>query len=167
MGPRTSEDRCSFWWIRTPFCQPGPAGGNGPRIGAVLRPERQIVNQYAGCSIRVQLSGKRSETMIQVPAVIERCAGIDIGKREIAAAVITGPADQDGEVKTRAFATTVPALEALRSGSLRRLLQRRDGKYGILRDSGQERSGNKRRDCPRVPADSEAAARRQDGFPRC
>jgi transposase len=52
--------------------------------------------------------------MIQVPAVIERCAGIDIGKREIAAAVITGPADQDGEVRTRAFATTVPALEALR-----------------------------------------------------
>jgi transposase len=52
--------------------------------------------------------------MIQIPAVIERCAGIDIGKKEIAVAVITGPADQDGEVKTRAFATTVPALEALR-----------------------------------------------------
>jgi transposase len=52
--------------------------------------------------------------MIQIPAVIERCAGIDIGKREIAVAVITGPADQDGEVRTRAFATTVPALEALR-----------------------------------------------------
>jgi transposase len=52
--------------------------------------------------------------MIQVPAVIERCAGIDIGKREIAVAVITGPADQDGEVKTKAFQTTVPALEQLR-----------------------------------------------------
>lgn len=53
--------------------------------------------------------------MIQIPAVIERCAGIDIGKREIAVAVITGPADQDGEVKTRAFRTTVPALEELRA----------------------------------------------------
>ena len=41
--------------------------------------------------------------MIQIPAVIERCAGIDIGKREIAVAVITGPADEDGELKTRAF----------------------------------------------------------------
>jgi transposase len=52
--------------------------------------------------------------MIEIPAVIERCAGIDVGKREIAVAVITGPADQEGEVKTRAFGTTVPALEQLR-----------------------------------------------------
>jgi transposase len=52
--------------------------------------------------------------MIQIPAVIERCAGIDIGKRELAVAVIAGPADQDGDVKTRTFGTTVPALEKLR-----------------------------------------------------
>jgi transposase len=52
--------------------------------------------------------------MIQVPAVIERCAGIDIGKRELAVVVIAGPADQDGEVKARTFGTTVPALEELR-----------------------------------------------------
>ena len=52
--------------------------------------------------------------MIQIPAVIERCAGIDVGKRELAVAVIAGPADQDGEVKTRIFGTTVPALEELR-----------------------------------------------------
>jgi transposase len=53
--------------------------------------------------------------MIQIPAVIERCAGIDIGKRELAVAVIVGPADQDGEVETRTFGTTVPALEELRA----------------------------------------------------
>jgi transposase len=53
--------------------------------------------------------------MIQIPAVLERCAGIDIGKRELAVAVIVGPADQDGEVKTRTFGTTVPALEELRN----------------------------------------------------
>jgi transposase len=53
--------------------------------------------------------------MIQIPAVIERCAGIDIGKRELAVAVIAGPADQDGEVKTRMFGTTVPALEELKA----------------------------------------------------
>lgn len=52
--------------------------------------------------------------MIQIPAVLERCAGIDVGKREIAVAVITGPAYQDGEVKTRGFGTTVPELEKLR-----------------------------------------------------
>jgi transposase len=52
--------------------------------------------------------------MIQIPAVLERCAGIDIGKRELAVAVIAGPADQDGEVQTRMFGTTVPALEDLR-----------------------------------------------------
>jgi transposase len=53
--------------------------------------------------------------MIQIPAVLERCAGIDIGKRELAVAVITGPADQDGEIQTRTFGTTVPALEELRA----------------------------------------------------
>ena len=58
--------------------------------------------------------------MIQIPAVIERCAGIDIGKREIAVAAITGPADQDGEVKTRLFGTTVPALEELREWLLQK-----------------------------------------------
>jgi transposase len=52
--------------------------------------------------------------MIQIPAVLERCAGIDVGKRELAVAVIVGPADQDGEVKTRTFQTTVPALDELR-----------------------------------------------------
>lgn len=52
--------------------------------------------------------------MIQIPAVRERCAGIDIGKRELAVALIVGPADQEGEVTTRAFGTTVPALEELK-----------------------------------------------------
>ncbi len=51
--------------------------------------------------------------MIEIPAVIERCAGIDVGKREVAAALMVGPADKDGEVTTRAFGTTVPELEKL------------------------------------------------------
>ena len=53
--------------------------------------------------------------MIQIPAVLERCAGIDVGKREAAVAVIKGPADQDGELQTRTYGTTVPALEELRA----------------------------------------------------
>ena len=52
--------------------------------------------------------------MIEIPAVIERCAGIDIGKRELAVALVVGPADKDGEVTTRAFGTTVPELEKLK-----------------------------------------------------
>jgi transposase len=52
--------------------------------------------------------------MIQIPAVIERCAGIDVGKREVAVAIITGPADEEGTLQTRMFGTTVPALEKLR-----------------------------------------------------
>jgi len=52
--------------------------------------------------------------MIEIPAVMERCAGIDVGKRELAVALIVGPADKDGEVTTRAFGTTVPELEELK-----------------------------------------------------
>jgi transposase len=52
--------------------------------------------------------------MIQIPAVNERCAGIDIGKRELAVSVIVGPADQEGEVHRRLVGTTVPALEELK-----------------------------------------------------
>lgn len=52
--------------------------------------------------------------MIIVPAVTERCAGIDIGKRGLAVAVLVGPADKEAEIKTRAFGTTVPALTELR-----------------------------------------------------
>jgi len=52
--------------------------------------------------------------MIQIPASIERCAGIDVGKKEVAVAIITGPADQEGELQTRAYGTTVPELEKLR-----------------------------------------------------
>jgi transposase len=52
--------------------------------------------------------------MIQIPAVVERCAGIDIGKRELAVALIAGPADGEGEVQTRSFGTTVPALQQLK-----------------------------------------------------
>lgn len=52
--------------------------------------------------------------MIEVPAVLERCAGIDIGKKMIAVAVIVGPADAEGVVEVREYGTTVPQLEELR-----------------------------------------------------
>ena len=52
--------------------------------------------------------------MITIPAVKERCAGIDVGKRGIAVAVMTGPADKEAAIQTRWLGTTVPDLEALR-----------------------------------------------------
>ncbi len=48
--------------------------------------------------------------MITIPVITERCAGIDVGKRGLAAAVALGPADKEAEIKTRWFATTMPAL---------------------------------------------------------
>ncbi len=52
--------------------------------------------------------------MIVIPAVTERCAGIDVGKRGLAVAILVGPADKEAEIKTREFGTTVPALTELR-----------------------------------------------------
>jgi hypothetical protein len=40
---------------------------------------------------RLLVSQQRSRSMIEIPAVIERCAGIDIGKRELAVALVVGP----------------------------------------------------------------------------
>lgn len=51
--------------------------------------------------------------MITIPAVRECCAGIDVGKRGLAVAVLKGPADKEAEIETRWFETTVPALENL------------------------------------------------------
>lgn len=44
----------------------------------------------------------------------ERCAGIDVGKRELAVTVMTGPAHQDPAIETRAFGTTNRNLQELR-----------------------------------------------------
>jgi transposase len=52
--------------------------------------------------------------MIQIPAMRERCAAIDVGKQELAIALITGPTDEEGKLQTRIVGTTVPALEALK-----------------------------------------------------
>lgn len=52
--------------------------------------------------------------MITVPAIRQSCAGIDVGKRELAVAIAVGPVDKEAEIHTRMFGTTVPALEQLR-----------------------------------------------------
>jgi transposase len=49
-----------------------------------------------------------------IPAVIERCAGIDVGKKFVVACVMTGPAKEEAQAETRKFGTTRPEVEALR-----------------------------------------------------
>jgi transposase len=49
-----------------------------------------------------------------IPAVIERCAGIDVGKRFLMVCVMTGPASQEGKAELRKFGTIRSQLEALR-----------------------------------------------------
>src|SRR5665213_2437237 len=58
-------------------------------------------------------SAQKGRGMITIPVITERCAGIDVGKRGLAAAVAVGPADKEAEIKTRWFGTTVPALHDL------------------------------------------------------
>jgi transposase len=49
-----------------------------------------------------------------IPAVIERCAGIDVGKKFLMVCVMTGPAQEMAVAETRKFGTIRSELEALR-----------------------------------------------------
>ena len=50
-----------------------------------------------------------------IAALIERCAGIDVGKKLIAVCVMTGPADGEARFETRSFGTTVVDLQQARA----------------------------------------------------
>jgi transposase len=49
-----------------------------------------------------------------IPAIIERCAGIDVGKTFLTVCLMTGPADGEPTLETRKFGTFHADLEALR-----------------------------------------------------
>jgi transposase len=49
-----------------------------------------------------------------IAAMIDRCAGIDIGKRSVSVCLMIGPADQDPQVELRTYGTTNVDLERLR-----------------------------------------------------
>jgi hypothetical protein len=84
--------------------------------------------------------------MIQIPAVIERCAGIDVGKKELAVAVITGPADEEGEVRTRVRNNGTGAGETPAMADRRRLYQCGHGKHRLVLDSGEKHPGRQPED---------------------
>ena len=50
-----------------------------------------------------------------IPAVREKCAGIDVGKKFIAVTVMTGAATEEPLVETRAYGTFVRDLEQMRA----------------------------------------------------
>jgi len=52
--------------------------------------------------------------MTVIPAVIERCAGIDVGKKFLAVCMMTGPASEPAKSETRRFGTVRSELELLR-----------------------------------------------------
>ena len=47
-------------------------------------------------------------------AAIERCAGIDVGKKVLAVCIMTGPLDAEARVERRRFGTNTAELESLR-----------------------------------------------------
>jgi transposase len=49
-----------------------------------------------------------------IAAIIERCAGIDVGKESLAICVMTGPADGEARSEIRSFGTTVAELKQAR-----------------------------------------------------
>jgi transposase len=58
------------------------------------------------------LLSERKVSMIS--AAIERCAGIDVGKKFLAVCVMTGPLEGEARAVKRRFGTTIAELEALR-----------------------------------------------------
>jgi len=50
-----------------------------------------------------------------IAAVVERCAGIDVGKTSISVCVMVGPADQDPQTKLCTYGTTNAELEQMRN----------------------------------------------------
>src|ERR1700692_3097041 len=75
--------------------------------GMVPRARRTIYGHHAHLPRR----WKRRTEMIQ--AVIERCAGIDVGKATLAVCVMTGAANAEPSMELRQYGTVVSELEAL------------------------------------------------------
>ena len=66
-----------------------------------------------------------------ISAVIERCAGIDVGKKFVMVCVMTGPAQGNAAVEVRRFGTVRHELE-----SLRKWLQAEDCTHVVMESTG-------------------------------
>jgi len=67
-----------------------------------------------------------------IPAVIERCAGLDVGKKFLAVCVMTGPAREEAKAEVRKVRHNPQSTGgAPQVAPVRRLYARRDGEYGV------------------------------------
>ena len=74
--------------------------------------------------------------------LIERCAGIDIGKRFLVCCVMTGAAHEEPRSETRRFDTTVPGLKRLRNWLHEEgVTDVVNGEHGIVLDSSFQSTG--------------------------
>src|SRR4051794_15978470 len=76
-----------------------------PRL-VLLKPVEQLLARDVGSS--------GPEVIEMIPAVIERGAGIDVGKTFVIVCIMTGPLDHEPRVETRTYGTTNADLERLR-----------------------------------------------------
>src|SRR5438552_11929711 len=74
-----------------------------------------MVLQARGTSCAQVAGPSPPRRRIMINAVLERCAGIDIGKRFLMACVMVGPADGEPRTEIRKFGTTVSELERLKA----------------------------------------------------
>jgi transposase len=64
-------------------------------------------------------------------AAVERCAGIDVGKKFLAVCMMMGPLDGEARVERRRYGTTISQLEALRDW-----LSREDVTHVVMESTG-------------------------------
>ena len=77
-----------------------------------------------------------------ISAEIEKCAGIDVGKKFLAVCIMVGPLQREPRVEHRTFGTTEAELEALR-GWLQQegITPRGHGEYRVLLETGVQHFG--------------------------
>lgn len=66
-----------------------------------------------------------------IAAVIERCVGIDVGKKQLSACVMVGPANGEARSEVRTFGTTVAELKRLRDW-----IQQEECTHAIMESTG-------------------------------
>src|ERR1700747_584211 len=101
---RECADRGDVYWA-SPENEPDPGCRSGLEIGPSSRVEQHRYPRRQPCT-------ERSKAMIA--AVVERCAGIDVGKRFLKVCVMVGPLSEEPRFEIRKVDCTCTALEDLR-----------------------------------------------------
>jgi transposase len=84
----------------------------GENLGVVKR----SAGLGTGVSSETKLAGSAGgNPQVVIAAVMERCAGFDVGKKFITVCVMTGPADGEARSETRSLGTTDAELEQART----------------------------------------------------